>query len=123
MIAGRMSSANRGITSFKIIFCDLDKHKTSGRFVIITKQNTVNTKCFHDLLASRITPSQLLPSNFFTNSLFHIHKNIDFRTIPHYNQLIGTVIQKSLKVPEWQMLVLHSQAGDYKHRICDHYHQ
>jgi hypothetical protein len=29
-------------------------------------------------------------------------------------QLVGTVIQKALKVPEWQISVLHSQAGDQK---------
>jgi len=39
-------------------------------------------------------------------------ENIEIITTPHDNQLIGTVIQKSLKVPEWQISVLHSQTGD-----------
>jgi hypothetical protein len=47
-------------------------------------------------------------------------KNIDVKSILQDTQPIGTVIQKSLKIPEWQMLALHSQAGDQKSRICSH---
>jgi hypothetical protein len=46
-------------------------------------------------------------------------KNIEVRNA----QPVGTVIQKSLKVPEWQIVVLHSQAGSQKRTICSQYHQ
>ena len=48
----------------------MDDLKTSVCFDIITEWNTVDTACFHLLQASRITPSQLLPSNLVTNKFF-----------------------------------------------------
>ena len=64
-------SSKHAITSFKT-FCDMDELKTSVFFDVITKWNTIDTACFHPLQTSRITPSQLLPSNLVTNILFHI---------------------------------------------------
>ena len=48
---------------------------------------------------------------------------VEFRTVGQDTEPVGAVMQKSLKVPEWQMWVLHSQAGSQKRRICDQYHQ
>ena len=48
---------------------------------------------------------------------------VEFRTVGRDTQSVGTVMQKSLEVPEWQMWVLHSQTGSQKSRICGQYHQ
>jgi hypothetical protein len=39
-------------------------------------------------------------------------KIIELRTFPRDTKPVGTVTQKSLKIPERQIVVLHSQAGD-----------
>ena len=48
------------------------KLKSSVCFDSITEWNTFDMACFYLLQASRITPSQLLPSNLVTNIFFHI---------------------------------------------------
>ena len=99
-----------GLQLSKLFFCDLDKLKTSGSFVIFTNQNAINREYFHHILASRITSSQLLPSNLFTNILFHIHKKY---WIQDYSSLQPAYRNRHVKVPEgpWMADVGAAQPG------------
>jgi hypothetical protein len=50
-------------------------------------------------------------------------KNILHGIIQQDTQPVGTIIHKSLKVPEGQISVLHGEAGDQGRRECSHYYQ
>jgi hypothetical protein len=73
------------------------KLKTSVSFDVITEWNTIDTACFHPLQISRITPSQLLPSNLFTNIFFHI---LQTYCIDNYPARHRAGRNRLVKVPE-----------------------
>jgi hypothetical protein len=50
-------------------------------------------------------------------------ENIELGRILQDTQLVGTVMQEALKVPEGHISWLHCQAGDKERRICGQYHQ
>ena len=79
---------------------------------------------FRTLKKYLLIPRQQLSSNLvktvFSSSYTEM---VELRTVGQDTQPVGTIIQKSLKVPEWQIWALHSQAGCQKRRICSQYHQ
>jgi hypothetical protein len=107
----------------KYFFCRLYTQK-SVTFDVITEWNVHDRASFHPSLPCLFAPSHQLPSNLVKNNFsFSYTKTVELRTIGYDTQPVGTVIQKSLKVPEWQISVLHSQAGSQKRWICSKYHQ
>ena len=75
----------------------MDELKTSIFFDVITEWNTIDTACFHPLQASRITPSQLLPSNLVTNVTFYIRQTY---LIDNYSSKHRACRNRHVKVPE-----------------------
>ena len=82
-------------------------------------EKILDTASFHTLPAWLPTPSQQLPSNLVKNIFSSTYiKFVELVITGYDTQPVGTVMQKSLKVPEWQFSALHSQDRNQKRRIC-----
>jgi hypothetical protein len=88
------------ITYFKNIFCEEFTLKASVSFEVIT-ENILYSASLHTLPAFFLTPRQQLPSNLVKNLFPSSYiKIVKERSIGYDTHPVGTVIQKSLKVPE-----------------------
>jgi hypothetical protein len=50
-------------------------------------------------------------------------KYFERRGVAHRTQLVGTVIQKALKISEWKISAFHRQTRDQGRRVSSQYHQ
>jgi hypothetical protein len=120
MAADRMSSEQTIMRShvFKYTFCDEDPLRTSGSFeVLIEKTRLIR----HVFTTYQLVP--LLQDKFYIVIWLYILdssyiKNIEDVTFAQHTEPVATVIEKSLKVPEWQFSALYSQDRNLKRRIC-----
>ena len=98
MAADRMSAEQQACDyKFQNFFFDMDKLKTSVCFEVITKWNTIDTAYFDLLKASRISPSQILPSNLVTNSFLYIRQTY---WVQNYSSRHRACRNRHVKVPE-----------------------
>jgi len=100
-------SSKRAISSFTFFFCDVYKLKTSVCFDVIIEWNTIDTPCFHPLQTSRITPSQLLPSNLVTNIFFHI---LETYRMDNHSSRHRACRNRLVKAPEGPWMADHGAA-------------
>jgi hypothetical protein len=84
---------------------DENNLKTSVSYDVISEKQTILLSILNP--SNPANPNQIIRSKIISSSYT---KNIDVIAILHDTQPVGTVIQKSLNVPEGQMSALHSQA-------------
>jgi len=86
------------------------KLKTSVCLEVITEWKTIDMTCFHHIQTSRITPSQLLTSNLFTNIFFHILQTYLIDNYPWRHRACRNRLVKVLEGP-WMADVGAAQLG------------
>jgi hypothetical protein len=97
---------------FQKRFCDEGTFKSSGSFDVMNESKTLASACWSSSATCPALPNQQLIKNVVTTVSSSYIKCIDGRSVLQDTKPVGTVMQKTLKVPEGQMSRLHSQAGD-----------